>query len=388
MSFNFRLALRYLFSPNKSSFSSTASWLAIGGLSIGITALMLTASIIHGFQKVISEKLSSFEGQGRIQHILGNQIDLTNPTLDSLIQSYSKSFSPFVRGVCMVRSGSHADGVLIEGVKLLPKAISDYPNNKIKPGEIVVGNGLAQELKIEQGDTVFLQVFSSGQSSPFPRKIKPVMVKEIFHSGLQEYDKTLAYIHLDDARNLFGFENNFVSGMILSDANIPVIRKKISYPYFYESWRDRHALLFEWIDIQRWPAYIMFGLIALVGIVNIIAAIAMIITEKSGQIGILMAQGTHRSTLKSIFMIQGGFIGLMGGIIGGLLSMAIIWAQLKFEILKIPAEIYFMDQIPFSFDYPAFGLILIITFIFCMVASWWPTKVVTTLNPAVALGYK
>ncbi|MEO2185392.1 MAG: FtsX-like permease family protein, partial [bacterium] len=368
MSFNFRLALRYLFSPNKSSFSSTASWLAIGGLSIGITALMLTASIIHGFQKVISEKLSSFEGQGRIQHILGNQIDLTNPTLDSLIQSYSKSFSPFVRGVCMVRSGSHADGVLIEGIKLLPKAISDYPNNKIKPGEIVVGNGLAQELKIEQGDTVFLQVFSSGQSSPFPRKIKPVMVKEIFHSGLQEYDKTLAYIHLDDARNLFGFENNFVSGMILSDANIPVIRKKISYPYFYESWRDRHALLFEWIDIQRWPAYIMFGLIALVGIVNIIAAIAMIITEKSGQIGILMALGTHRSTLKSIFMIQGGFIGLMGGIIGGLLSMAIIWAQLKFEILKIPAEIYFMDQIPFSFDYPAFGLILIITFIFCMVA--------------------
>ena len=199
------------------------------------------------------------------------------------------------------------------------KIVSDYPDNKIKPGEIVVGNGLAQELKIEQGDTVFLQVFSSRQSSPFPRKIKPIMVKEIFHSGLQEYDKTLAYVHLDDARNLFGFENNFVSGMILSNANVPVIRKKISYPYFYESWRDRQALLFVWIHIQRWPAYIMFGLIALVGIVNIIAAIAMIITEKSGQIGILMAQGTHRSTLKSIFMIQGGFIGLMGGIIGGLL---------------------------------------------------------------------
>ena len=87
-------------------------------------------------------------------------------------------------------------------------------------------------------------------------------------------------------------------------------------------------------------------------------------------------------------MIQGGFIGLMGGIIGGLLSMAIIWIQLKFEILKISAEIYFMDQIPFSFDFPAFGLILIITFIFCMIASWWPTKSVTTLNPAEALRYE
>jgi lipoprotein-releasing system permease protein len=388
MPLSLRLAFRYLFSPNKGSFSSTASWLAIGGLSIGITALMLTASIIQGFQQVISEKLSSFEGQGRIQHMLGNQMDLSNPKLDSLIQSNSGSFSPFVRGVCMVRAGANADGVLIEGVESLPRAISDDQNNKLNPGEIVLGHGLANELQVQKGDKVYLQVFSSIQKSSFSRRIKPVIVKDIFYSGLQEYDKTLAYIHLDDARNLFGFDNNSVSGLILNHANISAIREQISYPFFYESWRDRHALLFEWIDLQRWPAYIMFGLIALVGIVNIIAAIAMIITEKSGQIGILMAQGSHRSTLKRIFMIQGGFIGLMGGIIGGLLSMAIIWIQLKFEILKIPAEIYFMDQIPFSFDFPAFGLILIITFIFCMIASWWPTKSVTTLNPAEALRYE
>ncbi len=186
---------------------------------------------------------------------------------------------------------------------------------------------------------------------------------------------------------MFGFENNSVSGLIVND-DIPAIRNKISYPYFFETWRDRHSLLFEWISLQRWPAYIMFGLIALVGIVNIIAAIAMIILEKSGQIGILMAQGTRRSELKRIFMIQGGFIGLMGGIIGGLFSMAIILIQLKFELLKIPAEIYFMDQIPFSFDFPVFGLILVITFIFCLAASWWPTKSVTTLNPAEALRYE
>lgn len=388
MPLSLRLAFRYLFSPNKGSFSSTASWLAIGGLSIGITALMLTASIIQGFQQVISKKLSSFEGQGRIQHMLGDQLDLSNPKLDSLIQSNSGSFSPFVRGVCMVRAGTHADGVLVEGVEFLPKAISGDQNNKISSNEIVLGRGLAQELKIEIGDKVYLQVFLSGQFSSFSRKIKPFIVKEIFHSGLQEYDKTLAYVHLDDARNLFGYDNNSVSGMILNNAKVSEIREQISYPYFYESWRDRHALLFEWIDIQRWPAYIMFGLIALVGIVNIIAAIAMIITEKFSQIGILMAQGTQRYDLKRIFMIQGGFIGLLGGMIGGLLSMTIIWIQLKFEVLEISAEIYFMDQIPFSFNYPAFGIILTISFIFCIMASWWPTKVVSSLNPAAALRYE
>ena len=82
-----KIALRYLFSPNKGSFSSFASWLAIGGLSIGITALLLTASIINGFHTTISQKLASLEGYGRIQHILGKTLDLNNTTLDSLYQS-------------------------------------------------------------------------------------------------------------------------------------------------------------------------------------------------------------------------------------------------------------------------------------------------------------
>ena len=384
MPFSLRLALRYLFSPNKGSFSSVASWLAIGGLSIGITALMLTSSIIHGFQQVISEKLSSFEGQGRIQHILGNQLDLSNPKLDSVINSNPDFFSSFVRGVCMIRSGVNADGVLIEGVEKLPSAISTHGDTEINSGEIILGYGLAEERKVQKGDKVFLQVFSTNQSSTFSRKIKSFRVKEIFHSGLQEYDKTLAYVQLDDARQLFGFGKNTVSGLIVNN-NSSKILTQISYPYFFESWRERHGMLFEWIALQRWPAYIMFGLIALVGIVNIIAAISMIILEKTGQIGILLAQGTLRSDLKKIFMIQGGFIGLLGGMIGGLLSMVIIWIQLKFEILEISADIYFMDQIPFSFDFPVFGIILAITFLFCMVASWWPTKSVSTLNPSMAL---
>jgi len=132
----------------------------------------------------------------------------------------------------------------------------------------------------------------------------------------------------------------------------------------------------------------MFGLIALVGIINLLAAITMIILEKSGQIGILMAQGITIPALKQIFMIQGGFIGFMGGIIGGLLSTVIIMLQFKFEILSIPSEIYFMDNIPFSFDFSAFGIILTLVFSFSILASWWPTKALTRMNPAAVLRYE
>ena len=102
MFLSLKLAIRFLFSYKLGSFSSYASWLAIGGLSIGVTALMLTASIIEGFQDVISEKLSSFEGHARISHILGKPINISNEPINSLLKVSNNLPDEFIRGVCML----------------------------------------------------------------------------------------------------------------------------------------------------------------------------------------------------------------------------------------------------------------------------------------------
>ena len=132
MFLSLKLAIRFLFSYKLGSFSSYASWLAIGGLSIGVTALMLTASIIEGFQDVISEKLSSFEGHARISHILGKHINISNEPINSLLKDSNNSPDEFIRGVCMLRSGAFAEGVLIEGVNFLPRSISMNQNKQIR----------------------------------------------------------------------------------------------------------------------------------------------------------------------------------------------------------------------------------------------------------------
>ena len=134
------MALRFLFSHRSGSFSSYASWLAIGGLSIGVTALMLTASIIQGFQQIISEKLSSFEGQARISHILGKSINHSQKTIDLLFKNPNITLEPFIRGVSMVRYSNYAEGVLIEGVNILPKSISNNDNDQVEKGNIILGN--------------------------------------------------------------------------------------------------------------------------------------------------------------------------------------------------------------------------------------------------------
>ena len=388
MFLSLKLAVRFVFSVKKESFSSYASWLAIGGLAIGICALMLTASIIQGFQQVISEKLSSFEGQGRVQHLLGKPVDFRDNMIDSLFLNNSHLIAPYVRGVCMIRAGGNAEGALIEGVRYLPQSISTYDSIPIFSGQIIIGQGLADELDVGKGEHIFIQIFSSNNNFSSLYRIKSMKIRDIYYSGLQEYDKTLAYTNIDDARELFGLSNDQVTGLIINTQDMNSFSDQIKYPYYIETWQERHALLFEWIKIQRLPAYIMFGLIALVGLVNLIAAITMIILEKSSQIGVLLAQGTQVKVLKQIFMIQGGFIGLMGGGIGGVLSITIILIQKKFEVLVIPSDIYFMDQIPFSFDLASFGVILFITLLLSIISSWWPTKTLTQINAAKTLRYE
>ena len=388
MSLSVRFALRYLFKQRLGSFSNYASWLAVGGLSIGIAALMLTASIIEGFENTLSEKLSIFEGKARIKNIFGKKLDLSNPSIDSLLDNSSGVIDQFIKSSCLIRFGADAEGIIIEGRTNLPSTNYLTTLRELNPGEVVIGISLAENMNIEIGDRLYLQSFSLGKNIFNTPKIKSVVVSNIFTSGLNEYDNTLVFMRLDETRKFFNYLSTEVSGLIIKNKSSVPIEMDIKYPFYLETWRDQHALLFEWISIQRWPAYIMFGLISLVGLVNLVAAISMIIIEKSQQIGILCAQGFTRRKLQKIFIYQGGLIGLIGSLNGGLLSIIIIFLQKKYRLLEIPSDIYFMDQIPFSFNYPIFSQIVFCVFIFSLFISWFPTKSIFNTRPSKLLRYE
>ena len=387
-----RLAVRYVFSPNTDSFSSRASWLAILGFSIGITALLLTASVIKGFETTISNKLSIYDGTCRIQHILNNPISKNNSIADTVINNldFGQTIKPFIRGLSMIRFKKNADGVLIDGLEELPDLLNvkwfDYSRkkNKLNKGEIVLGKQLVDDFQIKFGETVFLQELGLKGNL----LIKPFKYVGVFHSGLSEYDKTLAYIQIKDAETIFSYNDGYISGWIIySDINSVGNFPDIPYPFVLDTWKDRHKLLFDWIKLQRWPAMITFGLIAIIGVINIIASLTMIIFEKKSQIGILISQGLDKKSVQKIFILQGGLIGFLGCCIGGLISGAIILIQSKFQFFNLEEEIYFMDHLPIQFDMNIFIIILGFSFFLSMIASIWPTKKILKLKLSKSLKY-
>ena len=137
-----KLAIRFIFNLKKSTFSSYASWLTIIGLSIGVTALMLTISIIDGFKEEVSNKLASIEGQGRIKHFLSEPLLLEDSRLRFSLNTQT-SVLILTRGICMIRKGSKLDGILIEGVIRYPKIVINNHLETLDDNQIILGEPLA-----------------------------------------------------------------------------------------------------------------------------------------------------------------------------------------------------------------------------------------------------
>lgn len=400
MKLSTRIALRYLNSTHKGSFSSYASRLSMVGLSIGVASLIITVSIMNGFEKTVSEKIATFDSHVRLTHFMNRPISYPDLKLDSLFEasSYHSDVSAFIQYPALIRQKQFAEGVIVEGVSHIPSAFIQSkdrfsPSIELKENQIWLGEALAQQLSVSIGDKVVLADLQSIHKSSHNRKMKSFMVSGFFHSGLQEYDKTLVYISISAAQQLFNIQNK-VSGYKINAKPQMVkelvthIRENTKYPYYVVTWKEKHQTLFDWIQVQKWPILVNFGLIALVGVVNIISALAMIIIEKSNQVGILLSQGMRKKDIMNIFSLQGVFIGFSGALLGVVISFIVLWIQLKTHVFSLPENIYFIDHIPILISLKPILLISSITILFSFVSSFWPVKKISRIQPAKVLSYE
>ena len=383
-----QFVLRYLYPNSSSNFSSNASILAIIGLSIGLFSLILTMSIIKGFEIALEQKLSSVDGLIRVQNIFGKPIS-EKENLDSLLYSSGLliDVKPYIRGTAMIHKGKQTQGVIIEGVETVPnQSFFIMDQQDIYENDIILGESLSHILDVSIEDNVIVTPLINTPKELIKKKYNIIKVSGFFKSGMQEYDKTISFVSINKAKKIFEMDD-YVTGYIVNSNEkieniIEGLNDFVRYPYYLESWKDRHRVIFEWINIQRLPIIIIFGLIALVAITNIMATISMIIREKNSQIGILMAQGMKTSDIRKIFLFQGGIIGLLGCSLGSVSAYLFITLQNRYKMISLPEDIYFMDYVPAVFDYSIFFLILISTLIISIISTIIPTKSIAKIQPS------
>jgi lipoprotein-releasing system permease protein len=204
----------------------------------------------------------------------------------------------------------------------------------------------------------------------------------------------MIYMNLEQANELFHM-NGKVSGQILrlnkskwADDLSRSLKNGLAYPYMVMTWKEKNRSLFKWMNVQRWPILFIFSLIAMVGLVNIISALAMIVLDKTRQIGVLKSLGISQTGLRQLFLFYGFMIGLAGATIGSLLALLLAWIQNNFKIITLPEDIYFMDFIPMDVSTVDVFSIVIIAIVCAIFAAVWPTVRAERIEPADALRYE
>ena len=398
MNFPFYLSTRYLRTAQKGSFTRVAGVLSVAGLSVGISALLITLFILNGFEKVISKKIADFDGHIRVKHYLNYPIPSEILEMDSILFHYKETVSQsrFIQKPALLRKGKVAEGIIVEGIEPdRVEFINDIlvsGTNDISGNQIVIGERLANQVNISIGDKIVL--FDLATLNGSNKRLKQFAVAGFFHSGMLEYDNHMIYMNLEQADRLF-YMNEKVSGQILrlseskwANELSEFLKKDLAYPYMVMTWKEKNRSLFKWMDIQRWPILFIFSLIAMVGLVNIISALAMIVLDKTRQIGILKSLGVSHTGLRQLFLFYGFMIGLAGAIIGSFLALLLAWMQNNFKIITLPEDIYFMDFIPMDVSIFDVFSIIIISIVCAIFAAIWPTVRAERIEPADALRYE
>jgi lipoprotein-releasing system permease protein len=155
-----------------------------------------------------------------------------------------------------------------------------------------------------------------------------------------------------------------------------------------QSITERYEEIFKWLDMLDMNVYIILSLMIIVAIINMIAALLVIILERTRMIGILKALGAKNWTIRKIFIIQGGFIVLRGMFFGNLIAFGIILLQNTFQIITLPQENYYVSIVPMYFPIISIITINALAFIICAMSLVLPTVLVTKISPIKAIKFE
>lgn len=403
----FRFTLQFL-SPRKSgNRMSLFSTIVIAGIALGVTTLIIALSILSGFEATLRQKLISLDSHIQITGFSDRQLPDTSrnlPIIRNITGDKLDAVFPVISNAGIAGKGKLKEGVIIKGVgpgylqskATLEAASGTFDLTASDLPSAVVGKTVADKLFLKPGDAIICFLPEKSFAAPLSPEniaIQRFKVSGIFESGMAKYDDAFIYIDSKTAASLLGFENtvsayeiklNTIAGI---DTLVNHLQENLDYPHYVRSVFDINQALLTWIDLQKKPIPIVLGLIILVAAFNIISAILVLILSKVNSIGTLRVLGMKRIDLVTMFLFKGLILGSTGIAIGNLLALFISVIQLKFNIITLPASVYFVSRVPLSIEPFNYLITSGIAFVLVLIISVVPAFLAASIRPVQSVRF-
>jgi lipoprotein-releasing system permease protein len=410
-----QIAWRYLRSRRGSKLLSLISIIAIGGVLVGVSALIIIIGVMNGLQHDLREKI--LVGSPDIR-VLTYGEDLKINDWQTVLQKVRKqpgvvAAAPFVLTEGVMTGGrDYAGGVYIVGLPPQGRGVPDvttirshatdgdfrFASSDGQQRGVVLGKLLAARFNKYPGDSVVLLSASLGKMNPVTGGLVPTVqrfeVTGVVQTGMYEYDNSYAFIALDKAQELAGLGSG-VTGIEVKTKDRWQARNvgnqltaALGWPYRTVDWEEQNHSLFQALKLEKLGMGVILLLIVLVAAFNIVSTLTMVVADKTKEIGILKAMGLPARSIRRVFFAQGLVIGVIGTALGVVLGFAGALALDKYQFIKLDPTVYFIDHLPVSTQPSDVVWIILASIAIAAIATIYPSVQASRLFPIEAIRHE
>ena len=407
MTFELFIALRYLLARRKQAFISLISLISTIGVAVGVMALVVALALMTGLQGELRDRIL-----GSTAHVYvwktGGIEDYQAEVAKMREVDGVTGAAPAILGRALISTDRADAFISFKGIDpALEPEVTDIQRTMLRgsvdalvpasdaevPG-ILVGRNLAEQLGVSVGDFATL-VTPQGTLSPIgmiPRT-RRVRIAGIYALGLYEFDAAYGFVTLDFAARLMGKATPDLVQLRVDDiegaaAISDRVVDTLGSTYVSEDWTGMNQQLFSALWLEKMAISITIGLIVMVAALNIIASLILLVMEKSRDIAILKTMGTASGRVMTIFMMQGLIIGIVGTAVGATLGLALCWVLDTYRLIQIPMDVYQVAYVPFVVQPLDFTVVVVSAIAICFLATLYPSRQASRLDPVQALRFE
>jgi lipoprotein-releasing system permease protein len=390
----FEIAKRMSFQKSKSNTSFIVK-LSIAATSISIAAIILTLSIVNGFQEQIAQKVYQFWGTVRINAINGNLLN-ESPQLVNAIQQLPeiKQVEPYATQTAVIAYQKEMEGIIVKGInkgQAIPFLHMSSNLNQLfieKSNETVLSQEIANKIGATIGSVVRVNFLQNGKVQE-----RRFLVKGIYHSGIEEYDAEFIYIDLgvlqflnSGSREISGYSIH-----INENSDLPNLIQKIQSlcppNTVATSIEEDYPQIFDWIGVQTVNRNVAVTIMLIIAVVNLLTCLFILILERVHMIGTLSAMGANEQFIRKVFLYQVSFINWMGIAIGSVIGIGLSLLQYYTGWIQLDETAYFMKTLPIKMVPLQIIMVIIGTLIISYISFLIPSIWINKISPAKTIRF-
>src|SRR5882762_7202553 len=407
-----RVAMRYLRSRRSSRLISLITVIAVGGVTVGVMALVIVLGVMNGMQNDLREKILVVNPHLRVlTYGEGLRLDDWGKVLAQVKRGRGvEAAAPFVMTQGLISAGhDYAEGVMVIGVEsdTGPRAVTSLPHYFTKgdltfrttrhdvEGGVAIGTRLSTKLSAYPGDVITM-VGPAG--SQFNRSLGAIVPKYrryevtgLFETGMYDYDNSYVLMSRPAAQDFAGLGGG-VTGIEVRLADPEraseagqQLESMLGYPYRALDWQLQNRSLFSALKLEKLAMGLVVFLICVVAAFNVVGTLTMVVRDKTREIGILLAMGMRRASIRRIFLAQGILVGLTGTALGVVLGLVLGGMLNRGHWIPIDPSIYFIDHLPVHPQPLDVLLVIGASLVIATLAPLYPSIQAARLDPVTAI---